>query len=122
MKFKEFGDWIEIFKGGKQFDSNGREHDGDGLIETAVSSFDPGAHEPPIVLGHPKENAPAYGWVEGLKTVTRNGAKVLLAKFKEVEPEFEKLVKGGRFKNDPPLSTPTGACVTWVFLGQSRLP
>ncbi|MCK4529320.1 hypothetical protein KAW18_18305, partial [candidate division WOR-3 bacterium] len=57
--FKGFDDWIEIFKGGKQIDSNGVEHDGDALIDKAIAVFNPGIHEPPAVAGHPKDNAPA---------------------------------------------------------------
>jgi hypothetical protein len=39
MKFKGFDDWIEIFRGGKQTDSQGREHDGDALIAQAVETL-----------------------------------------------------------------------------------
>jgi hypothetical protein len=97
-EFKGFGDWIQIFKGGKQVDSTGAEHDGDALIDKAVASFNASEHEPPVVVGHPKDNAPAFGWVEGLRAEVKDGAKVLLAKFKEVVPEFEELVKAGRYK------------------------
>ena len=37
--------WFPIFKGGKQTDSNGVEHDGNELIDKAVSSFDINKHE-----------------------------------------------------------------------------
>ena len=46
------------------------------------------------LLGHPAQNAPAYGWVEGLK---REGS-LLLAKLKHVLPEFADLVKQGTYK------------------------
>jgi len=97
-EFKGFGDWVEIFRGGKQVDSKGREHDGDAVIDRAVASFDAGRHEPPLVLGHPADNGPAFGWVEELKTAARDGAKVLLAKFRQVAPEFEEQVRAGRWK------------------------
>jgi hypothetical protein len=97
-EFKGFGDWVEIFRGGKQVDSKGREHDGDAMIDRAVASFDAGKHEPPLVLGHPADNGPAFGWVEELKAATRDGAKVLLAKFRQVAPEFEEQVRAGRWK------------------------
>jgi hypothetical protein len=47
-----------------------------------------------VVLGHPEHDAPAYGWVEGVK----REANVLLAKLKQVPPAFEQLVREGRFK------------------------
>ena len=39
--FAGFEDWVPIFMGGKQTDSNGKSHDGDELIEKAVKTFDP---------------------------------------------------------------------------------
>lgn len=98
IDFKGFGDWIEIFMGGKQVDKNGKEHDGDALIDEAVASFNAKEHEPPIVIGHPKDNAPAYGWVEGVKAVLKGGKKHLLMKARDVVPEFEEMVEKGLFK------------------------
>ncbi|RLC27259.1 MAG: peptidase, partial [Deltaproteobacteria bacterium] len=92
--FKGFDDWIEIFKGGKQIDSNGHEHDGDAVILKALETFKPSYHEPPLVAGHPKDNSPAFGWVSDLKE--KDGT--LLAKFKDVVPEFSQSVEKGMFK------------------------
>jgi hypothetical protein len=75
-------------------DASGREHDGDALIEKAVATFDTAKHEPPIVIGHPADNTPAFGWVAGLK----KQGDLLLAKFKQVQPEFEDMVRRGLFK------------------------
>lgn len=91
-------DWIEIFKGGKQIDSKGIEYDGDKIIDRAIETFNPVEHEPPVVIGHPKDNAPAFGWIESLKAQFKGGKKVLLAKLKQVVPELEKMVKQGLFK------------------------
>jgi hypothetical protein len=115
--FKGFDDWIEIFRGGKQTDSMGRNHDGDAIIEKAVASFDAARHEPPLVAGHPQDNAPAYGWVEGLETKVKDGAKVLLAKFKQVVPEFENLVKRGLYKKRSASFYPDGSLRHVGFLG-----
>ena len=49
------------------------------------------SHEAPVVIGHPKDNAPAFGWVEELKT----DGKLLYAKFKQLVPEFIEAVKKG---------------------------
>ena len=93
-EFNGFNDWIPIFRGGRQVDASGREHDGDALIEKAVTTFDASKHEPPIVIGHPADNAPAFGWVAELK----KQGDLLLAKFKQVQPEFEDMVQRGLFK------------------------
>lgn len=117
-EFKGFGDWIQIFKGGKQVDSTGAEHDGDALIDKAVATFNAAEHEPPVVVGHPKDNAPAFGWVEGLKAEhLPNVGKVLLAKFKEVVPEFESLVKAGSYKKRSAAFYPDGRLRHVGFLG-----
>lgn len=94
IDFKGFDDWTPIFQGGKQTDSQGRVHDGNALIDKAISAFNPHIHEPPIVVGHPKSNAPAFGWVSALK----KAGNTLYAKIKDVAPEFENLVKKGLFK------------------------
>lgn len=85
--FKGFKDWIPIFKGGKVIDSQGKENDGDKLINKAIETFNPEEHEPSLVIGHPKDNAPAYGWVESLK----KAGDVLYAKFKDVVPGLRSL-------------------------------
>ena len=86
--------WIAIFKGGRQTDGNGKEHDGTTMIDKAVEQFDPKFHEPPVVIGHPKNNAPAFGWVESLK----KEGDFLMARFKDVQPEFAEMVKKHLFK------------------------
>lgn len=111
--FKGFEDWIEIFHGGKQIDSEGRAHDGDAIIDTAIQTFDPEFHEPPVVAGHPVDNAPAYGWVQGLK---KTGHK-LLAKIKDVVPEFETAVKKGMYKKRSASFYPDGRLRHIGFLG-----
>jgi hypothetical protein len=116
-KFKGFEDFVEIFRGGKQIDSAGREHDGDAMIDKALATFT-GEHTPPLVVGHPKDNAPAFGWVEDIKSAVRlDGTKVLLAKFKEVMPEFEQLVKAGRYKKRSAAFYPDGSLRHVGFLG-----
>ena len=96
--FAGFGDWVEIFRGGKQMDSSGRVHDGNRLIERAVAGFNATEHEPPLVVGHPADNHPAFGWVEGLRRVVKDGAQVLEARFKQVAPELEEMIRKGFYK------------------------
>lgn len=117
VKKKDFGEglrgWIEIFRGGKQIDSRGREHDADSLIDKAVSIFNAAEHEPPVVVGHPKDNAPAFGWVEAVK---KEGNR-LLAKFRQVVPEFEDAVKQGLYKKRSASFYPDGRLRHVGFLG-----
>lgn len=86
---------IEIFKTGTHTDSAGNtrawtEKD----LDAIASKYDPANHEAPVVIGHPKDNAPAYGWVERLE---RKGS-VLYAKLKDLVPEFVEAVKRGLYK------------------------
>ncbi len=113
MEFKGFDDWIPIFRGGKQTDSAGREHDGTALIEKAVANFNAARHEPPVCIGHPADNAPAYGWVEGLK----KQGDLLLARFKQVQPAFAAGVKDGLWKKRSAAFYPDGRLRHVAFLG-----
>jgi molecular chaperone GrpE (heat shock protein) len=86
---------IEIFKAGTHTDSAGNtrawtEKD----LDNIASKYNPAHHEAPVVIGHPKDNAPAFGWVEGLE---RKGS-VLYAKLKDLVPEFVEAVKKGLYK------------------------
>jgi len=106
--FSGFDNWVEIFMGGQQMDSAGNKHDGDSIIDKAIENFDPAYHEAPAVLGHPGDDAPAYGWVAELKKEAAGGVKHLFAKFKDVVPEFEEMVKTGRFKKRSASFYPDG--------------
>ena len=84
-----FDKWIEVFKAGKHIDAAGNERTWtEADLDTIVGNYNPANHEAPAVIGHPKDNSPAFAWVEGLK---REGS-VLLAKFKDVVPEFAEAV------------------------------
>ena len=117
INFTGFDEWIEIFRGGKQVDSRGNEHDGDVVIDQALASFDSREHEPPLTVGHPEDNSPAFGWVEGLKEAVKDGVKVLMAKFRQVVPEFEDMVKKGLFKKRSASFYPDGRLRHVGFLG-----
>jgi len=111
-------EWIEIFKGGQQIDSAGFTHDDcDVIIDNAVKNFNIKNHEPPIVIGHPKENEPAWGWVSELKSDVRDGVKILLAKLKDVVPEFEELIRKGLYRKRSASFYPDGTLRHVGFLG-----
>ena len=116
-EFKGFDDYVEIFRGGKQVDSSGKKHDGDAMIDQALASFNAETHQPPLVVGHPKDNEPAWGWVKDLQAKTVDGVKTLLAKFEEVVPEFEELVAAGRYKKRSASFYPDGRLRHVGFLG-----
>jgi len=114
MNFKGFDDYIPIFRGGKQIASNGKEYDGDALIKRALANFNAARHEPPVVIGHPKDDtAPSYGWVESLK----KQGDLLMAKFKQVQPDFADMVKAGLFKKRSASFYPDGTLRHVGFLG-----
>ncbi len=63
-------------------------------LKAAAEAYDVAKHEAPIVVGHPKLDAPAYGWVS--KLIADGG--VLKAVPGQVDTAFAELVRGGRFK------------------------
>jgi cation transport regulator ChaB len=116
-EFSGFEDWVEIFKGGKQVDSNGVEHDGDSLIDNAINTFNPLVHEPPLRLDH--KEGPAYGWVNELKSENKDGTKILYAKFKNIVPEVIDIVKNGMYKKRSSGFYPDGKLNHVAMLGAS---
>jgi hypothetical protein len=105
---------IPIFKTGTHTDSQGRTREwGTADLDKIVASYDPAQHEAPIVIGHPKDNAPAFGWAEGLE---RKG-EVLFAKAKQLVPEFVDMVKRGLFKKRSISLYPDGSLRHIGFLG-----
>lgn len=89
--------YCEIFRTGVYKDAEGNdisytEADLDTMVKKFMEAENPMV---PIVVGHPKDNSPAFGWVESLK---REGGK-LYAAFKDVAQEFAEAVNNGRYKN-----------------------
>lgn len=122
IDFSGFHDWVPIFTGGKQIDSQGLEHNGDAMIDKAMQLFDPEYHEPPITVGHPKDNSPAFGWVKALRKATQklkdgSTVAVLMAKFKDVVPEFSQAVRQGLYKKRSASFYPDGRLRHVGFLG-----
>jgi hypothetical protein len=81
--------WIEVFRAHKGENGEFTEQD----VQKIVDNYNPSFHEVPVVIGHPKGNAPAFGWVEKLRRV----GNVLEAKFRDVNADFEQMVKDRRF-------------------------
>lgn len=85
----------EIFIAGTRADNSGKTITiTPDEVASIAKSYHPSAHEAPIVIGHPSDNAPAYGWVKSLSA--KDGK--LFAQFGEMDDEFVGLVKQGRYK------------------------
>jgi len=86
---------IQIFRAGRHTANSGQTLAfSDGDLEAAAKAYDPKKHEAPLVVGHPTTNAPAYGWVKSIEY----SDGLLSAEPQQVDPEFQEMVKAGRFK------------------------
>jgi len=86
---------FEIFKPGAHTSAGGAALTfSEADLEATVRAYDPAKHEAPIVVGHPKDNHPAYGWVSKLDFAEG----VMVVEPKEVDPDFAEMVQAGRFK------------------------
>jgi hypothetical protein len=94
---------IEIFKVGKQTCSAGKttEFTAD-TLRAAAASYNAMVAEggdtfkAPLVIGHPRDDAPAYGWVE--KLAFNEETETLLAEPGSVDEGLKTLVKEGKYK------------------------
>lgn len=86
---------IHIFKAGTHTDMHGTKLPfTQSDLAACVKAYDPSVHEAPLVIGHPKTEDPAWGWV---KSLSLSGAD-LLAEPEQLDPQFAELVGNGRFK------------------------
>ncbi len=89
-------DWVAIFRSGNHTDSAGNPRTWtDEDIDKMISTFDMSTRQVPVVIGHPKTDAPAWGWVSSLKRV----GDTLYAMFSDLAPAFTDAVKAGRFRS-----------------------
>ncbi|WP_330178192.1 peptidase [Candidatus Vondammii sp. HM_W22] len=63
-------------------------------LSAVADAYDAALHEAPLVIGHPRHDAPAYGWVSGL--LFNEGALEALPT--QVDSAFAEMVDKGRFK------------------------
>lgn len=86
---------IEIFAAGRHRPVKGAPLSfSESDLAASAAAYDPALHEAPLVVGHPKMDAPAYGWVKSLGLA---GDK-LVATPHQIDPAFAELVNAGRFK------------------------
>lgn len=63
-------------------------------LAATVKAYNPALHEAPLVIGHPKHDAPAAGWVKSLT----GDAQGLTAEPQQVDPAFAELLAKHSFK------------------------
>lgn len=86
---------IEIFRAGSHTAMNGVALDfSETDLAASAAAYDPAVHEAPLVIGHPKETAPSYGWVKGLAA----SGNSLAADCDQVNADFAEMVRKGSFK------------------------
>jgi len=87
--------YIELFRSGPQISSSGQKMVfADEDLDQVVTSYNPGKHEAPLIIGHDQDDGtPALGWV---REVWRKG-KSLWGKV-ELTPKAERLIRDGVFK------------------------
>ena len=107
---------FEIFRTGTHTSNNGITKSYSlSDLNSIADSYNPLILEAPIVLGHPKSNSPAFGWIESLKVVGDR----LIAKAKDVVPEFLDAVRNGLFKKRSVSLDKDGKLRHVGFLGAS---
>ncbi|MCZ4273311.1 hypothetical protein [Maritalea porphyrae] len=86
---------IEVFRpgtftamGGQSFSASSQD-----LIDLA-ERYDPENNPVPVVIGHPKTDTPAYGWVKSFSFEDDR----LIAELDQLEPQFAEQVTDGRYK------------------------
>ncbi|EGZ8565123.1 TPA: peptidase, partial [Escherichia coli] len=80
---------IHIFKAGTHTDMHGKKlpFTPDDLA-ACVKAYDPSVHEAPLVIGHPRTEDPAWGWV---KALSLSGVD-LMAEPAQLDPQFAEMV------------------------------
>ena len=86
---------LHIFKPGTHVTMSGASITfGESDLAATVRAYDPTLHEAPLVIGHPKHDAPAAGWVKSISAA----AEGLIAVPHEVDVAFAELVAKKSFK------------------------
>ena len=85
---------FEIFRAGRRTDNNGVAHNiPPEVVAEVAAGYKPELHEAPIVIGHPKTDDPAFGWVKSLHA----DGGVLSAEFADMDDDFSTAVKKRRY-------------------------
>jgi hypothetical protein len=88
---------FSIFRKGKHTAMSGATLEfSEDKLKAAVAAYDPALHEAPMVVGHPKDNAPAYGWIQSLSFNEETGEISVVPH--QVDESFADMVKKNLFK------------------------
>lgn len=88
-------DWHDVFYAGTHTDSKGKQNTyTEADLDEIVANFAP--QTAPLVIGHPDTNAPAYGWVSGVRKTADLRLEI---QAENVNPEFAKAVAAKAFPN-----------------------
>ncbi|MCW5223513.1 peptidase [Verminephrobacter aporrectodeae subsp. tuberculatae] len=86
---------LHIFKPGRQVAMSGLALEfSEADLAASARAYDLAKHEAPIVVGHPRNDTPAYGWVKSLAC----DADGLSAQTHQIDADFAELVAAGRYK------------------------
>lgn len=89
-------DQVEIFAPGRRLSTSGQVYNITAAdVLACAAAYDPAHHKAPHVIGHPKSDDPAYGWVDAL--VVNAAGKLCISKSSQVQPAFAELVTGGAY-------------------------
>ncbi|MFU4572534.1 peptidase [Pseudomonas aeruginosa] len=84
---------IPFFRAGRHQDSHGRTVEfTEADVQASIAGYDPALHRAPLVIGHPKGDAPAYGWV---RSIQRNASGELVAIPEQLNNDFSEGVAAG---------------------------
>lgn len=87
---------LEIFRPGTFVAENGQTYSfSEADVKASVAAYNPDVFKAPLVIGHPKTEDPAYGWVSAL-TFAEDSKKVL-ADPDQVHTDFAEGVNEGRW-------------------------
>lgn len=92
---------LHIFKPGTHTDMSGTPRSfTPALLTQIAAAYDPARHEAPLVVGHPRHDLPAYGWVQSLTYSDGEDGNPagLYALPSQVNADFADMVAAGAFK------------------------
>ncbi|MEM0953297.1 MAG: peptidase [Pseudomonadota bacterium] len=86
---------IHIFKVGTHTSAGGQTLSfTEDMLQASADAYDPKLHEAPIVVGHPQDNGPAFGWIGGVSYSDGD----YHADPRQVNDDFAELVAKGTYK------------------------
>lgn len=92
---------LHIFKAGRHTAMSGaRLAFSESDLAASAAAYDPALHEAPLVIGHPKHDMPAYGWVKSVSFSDGDEFQdaSLFATPAQVNADFADMVAAGAFK------------------------